>query len=225
MILAKFDSRQFMKEMNNLVEYSIGFVDGVKLGKVSLFNKMGEELKDFLANFIDANARIEPSALHHVYEWQKSGSPEARLFDIEYTISNAGLSMASTFRQSTSVKAGSETPFYDKARVMEAGVSVTVRPRKSDVLVFDADGETVFTKNPVRINNPGGAAVAGSFQRTFDMFFEKYFTQSFLRASGLMNHLSNPSVYKKDLPAGVRFGKSKGLASGFKWIANAKVGK
>lgn len=225
MIRVKFDSRQFMKDMNNVMNYSSGFLDGIQSGKAMFFHRMGQEAKRFLAEFIDANARINPASLHHVYEWQKTGSPEARLFDIEYTVSNLGLSLRSTFRQSTSIKAGSETPFYDKARVMEAGVAVTIRPRKSPVLVFEDDGQTIFTPNPVRVTNPGGEAVAGSFEKTFDMFFQKYFTQAFLKASGLLDHLSNPVVYKKDLPAGKRSGRAQGLATGFRWVSNVRAAR
>lgn len=223
MITTRFDSRQFMKDMKNVLDYSSGFLEGAQTGKTRLLHIMGEETKKFLSEFVDANARVNPETLHHVYEWYKTGSPEARLFDIDYTISNLGLSLKSTFRQSTSIKSGSGAPFYDKARVMEAGVSVKIKPRMSEVLVFEDDGQQVFTKNPVTVTSPGGAAVAGSFEKIFDMFFDNYFTQSFLRVSGMLDHLSNPVVYKLDLPAGRRAGRSKGLSTGFRWVSNVRA--
>jgi len=223
MITAKFDSRQFMKDMNNVINYSSGFLDGAQSGKAKLFHILGQESKKFLGEFIDANARVAPDTLHHVYEWYRTGSPESRLFEIDYTVSSLGLSLRSTFRQSSSIKSGSGTPFYDKARVMEAGVSVTIRPRKSTVLAFEDEGQQVFTPNPVRVNNPGGAAVAGSFENIFDSFFTNYFTQSFLRVSGILEHLNNPMIYKRDLPAGKKGGRAKGLASGFRWVANVRT--
>ena len=33
MIKVKLDSRKFMKEMNNVMKYSIGFLDGIQAGK------------------------------------------------------------------------------------------------------------------------------------------------------------------------------------------------
>jgi hypothetical protein len=161
--------------------------------------------------------------MHHVYEWYQTGSPSARLFDINFTVSNLGLSFLSGFRQSETIKAGSSEPFYDKAKIMESGMSVKIKPKRSNVLIFEVDGEEVVTSNEVRVENPGGSQVAGSFESVFDSFFTQYFTQSFLRASGLFNYLDNPIVYKKDLPAGKKGGKSVGISTGYRWIANAGV--
>jgi hypothetical protein len=223
LITTKFNSNQFLKDMNNMMQYSSGFLEGVQRGKNKMLDRIGEETKRFLADFIDSNARVNPESLHHVYEWYRTGSPEARLFDIDYTVSNLGLSLKSTFRQSTSIKLGSKTPFYDKAKVMESGASIVVRPRSSSVLVFEDDGQQVFTKNPVTVQSPGGPAVAGSFEKVFDLFFSSYFTQSFLKVSGMLDHISNPVAYKKNLPAGKRGGRNLGIATGYRWIANVRT--
>jgi hypothetical protein len=223
-IRVKFDKDgSFKKEMNNIMNYSLGFLDGVQKGKNQLMHIIGKESIEVLKEFIDANARVNPEALHHVYEWYMTGSPDARLFDLQYTVSGLGLSFKSTFSQSTSIKNGSTVPFYDKARIMENGIPVTIKPVRSPVLVFEDNGETVFTKNPVSVANPGGGAVNGSFERTFDMFFEQYFTQSFLKASGMLDYLSNPIAYKKNLEKGKRGGRAVGVTTGYRWIANVKV--
>jgi hypothetical protein len=216
-----FNSKAFKKDMNNILNYSAGFLDGIQLGKKELFQSLGKNTIELLKEFVDSNARIDPQALHHVYEWNQTGSPEARLFDIEYTVSNLGLSMKSTFSQSISVRSGSNVPFYNKASMMEYGIGVTIAPRSSGVLAFEDNGEQVFTKNPVYVSNPGGDDVQGSYERTFDNFFKNYFSQSFLRSSGFGKYLSNPSVYKKDLQKGKRSGRSQGVATGYRWIANA----
>lgn len=218
------DSRQFNKDLNNIVKYSIGFLDGAQRGKNILLDNLGKDVIEKLKEFIDSNARVNPSALHHVYEWHETGSPNARLFDINYTVSGVGLSLKSTFSQSVSVKQGSKVPFYDKAKVMEAGVTMTIAPRNSDVLVFNDGGEEVFTKKPVTVTSPGGDNVKGSYERVFDSFFEKYFTQAFLRISGIAEAISKPSIYKKNFNAGRISGRAKGLEVGYRWIANMKVG-
>jgi hypothetical protein len=210
-----------MKDMNNIMNYSIGFLDGIKLGKNELLNNIGKNTVQILQQFIDANARVNPEALHHVYEWSRTGSPDARLFDINYTVSGLGLSLKSNFRQSTSVKMGSNVPFYNKAAIMENGIGVTISPRRSEVLAFDDNGEQVFTRKPISVSNPGGDNVEGSFQRTFDDFFRNYFTQAFLSSSGIGRYLSNAEVFKKDMRSGSRIGKSKGISTGYRWIANA----
>jgi hypothetical protein len=48
---------------------------------------------------------------------------------------------------------------------MERGISVTVVPRSAQALAFEDNGEQVFTKQPVTIDNPGGSQVAGGFER------------------------------------------------------------
>lgn len=222
-MITRFDSKQFMKDMNNIVEYSIGFLDGIQGGKKVFLDNLGRETVMVLKEFIDLNAQVDPAMLHHVYEWYQTGSPDARLYDIDYTVSNLGLSFKSSFRQSHTVKDGSRTPFYDKARIIEEGIPVVIRPKISDVLVFDENGETVFTKNPIVVENPGGTAAQGGFENVMSMFFNQYFKQSFLRTTGLDVYLKNPKVYKTNMAAGKRSGKSAGYATGFKWIANAVI--
>ena len=106
---------------------------------------------------------------------------------------------------------------------MEKGIPVTITPKKR-VLAFNVGGETVFTPNSVTVNNPGGNEVQGSFENTVDEFIRFYFKQSFLRASGIYDYISKPVLYKKELKAGARLGKSQGFQTGFKWIANVKIG-
>jgi len=223
-MITTFNSNQFKKDMNNIINYSIGFLDGVHKGKKVFLKTLGMETVEVMKEFIDSNARVNPEMLHHIYEWSLTGSPEARLYDISYTVSNLGLSFKSSFSQSKSIKDGSRTPFYDKARIMENGIPVTIRPKAAQVLAFDDNGETVFTRGPIEVLNPGGTQVEGGFEKTFDMFFNRYFSQAFLRTSGIARYLENPQVYKKDLPAGKNLGRSKGIATGYRWIANAGLG-
>lgn len=219
-----FDSKQFKKEMTNIVDYSIGFLEGVQRGKTVFLKSLGMETVEVMKEFIDSNARVNPEMLHHIYEWNQTGSPGARLYDISYTTSNLGLSFRSSFSQSTSVKNGSRVPFYDKARIMEQGIPVVIKPKMAQALVFDDNGETVFTKSPVRVDNPGGVEAQGGFEKVFDMFFNRYFSQAFLRVSGVAKYLENPEVYRKDMKAGKTMGKTKGISTGYRWIANAGVG-
>jgi hypothetical protein len=162
--------------------------------------------------------------LHHIYEWNQTGSPNARLYEISYTVSSLGLSFKSSFSQSLSIKDGSRTPFYDKARIIENGIPVVIRPKTAQVLAFENNGETVFTKGPITVENPGGTAAQGGFEKVLDMFFNKYFSQAFLRVSGIAQYIENPQIYKKNLQAGKRVGRSHGVSTGYRWIANAGLG-
>jgi hypothetical protein len=218
------NSKQFESQVGNIIKYSMGFLDGVQKGKSVFLKNLGAGTIQAMAAYVDVSAKGNPNALHHVYEWYQTGSPSARLFDIDYTVSNLGLTFNSKFRQSRTLKEDSNVPFYNKASIMENGIPVTITPKKSSVLVFEQGGETIFTKNPVTVRNPGGEYVAGSFERTIDEFILKYFKQSFLRASGIYDYIKKPVLYKKNFKAGSKLGKSKGVDTGFRWIANAKIG-
>lgn len=220
-MIARFDDKQFFREMNNIVEYSMGFIDGVRDGKKKFLDSIGASTIETLKNYIDTMARVDEQMLHHVYEWNKTGSPEARLFDINYVVKGNGLSISSSFRQSSSVKSGSKVPFYDKARIMESGIPVTIRPKMAQALSFESNGETVFTKSPVSVSDPGGQAVQGGFEKTFDRFFEVYFTQAFLYSSGIAEYLKNPVAFKANLQSGKTGGRAAGRRVGYNWIAKA----
>jgi len=219
----KVNDKKFKQDMNNIMEYSFGFLEGIERGKTAMYKNLGPEVVELASQFIDANARMNPETLHHVYEWYNTGSPNARLFDIDYAISGAGLTFGSKFKQSQSIKDGSRVPFYNKAAIMESGVSVTIKPKKADALRFEADGDIVYTKNEVVVDNPGGNP-AGQFENVVDMFFSTYFKQTFFRVTGLDKHFKNPSIYKKNLKNGKSQGRSAGIKTGFQWVASAGVG-
>jgi hypothetical protein len=222
-MLLTTSTKSFEKQLDNIIKYSSGFLDGVQKGKTSFLKALGQATITSMAQYVDAQARSNPSALHHIYEWNRVGSPSARLFDLQYTISNLGLSIGGTFSQSRTVKDDSNVPFYDKAKIMEKGIPVTITPKKR-VLAFEVGGNTVFTPNSVTVNNPGGNEVQGSFENTVDEFIRFYFKQSFLRASGIYDYIKKPVLYKKEFKSGSKLGRSKGFQTGFRWIANVKIG-
>jgi hypothetical protein len=222
-VKVNLNSASFEKTLQNVVNYSFGFLEGAQNGKRVMLDNLGKGTIEALNQYIDAMARGDQAALHHVYEWYQTGSPAGRLFDLQYTVSNAGLSLKSSFRQSTTVAENSNEPFYNKARIMEEGITVTISPKRK-ALVFEEGGETIFVSRPITINNPGGTAVEGSYERVFDSFFKNYFTQAFLKASGLFEYISKPVLYKKNIAAGSKGGRQVGKKVGYTWIANAKVG-
>jgi hypothetical protein len=219
-MLVKFDTRAFDQKMSQFVDYSIGFIEGVESGKSDFMKEFGRGIIAGLSQWMDSHARSNPQALHHVYEWYRTGSPEARLFNITSSANAGGIQITSTFRQSKTLQKDAKEPFYNKAQVMESGQPITIKPKK-DLLVFNINGEPVFTRKEVTVVSPGGRQVAKSYEKTFDEFFQNYFTQSFLKASGLLNYLEDVSVYKTNLKNG---GKSVGKQTGYRWILNAKVG-
>jgi hypothetical protein len=222
-MLVRLNTKLFQKQLDNMVDYSFGFLEGAEDGKKIFLDSLARGTIEGLKLYIDAMARGNPQALHHVYEWYQTGNRGQRLFDIEYKVTSRGISIDSKFRQSKSIQSGSYEPFYNKAKIMEDGVPVVIRPKGNKPLVFENNGTLVYTKKPIVNQFPGGREVKGSYEQTFDTFITRYFAQSFLTVTGLYDYLSNPQIYKKNFRAGVKAGKSVGQSTGFRWITNAKV--
>lgn len=221
MIPVTLDMKELQIDMQNIINYSEGFFQGVEQGRTEFLKNLGIATIESLKEFIDSNARLNPEALHHVYEWYQIGSPNARLFNITFSNSNSQMFFKSHFSQSRSVQDGAGVPFSNKAEIMELGKSVVVKPRGQNPLVFEDNGETVFTKTPVTIDSPGGRYVEGSYEQVFNQFFASYFTQAFLRSSGIIEYIQNPKVFKYSLPAGKKGGRSVGVKVGYDWMAKA----
>jgi len=130
-----------------MVDYSFGFLEGAESGKKIFLDNLAKGTVEGLKLYIDAMARGNPQALHHVYEWYQAGNRGQRLFDIEYRVTSLGISIDSKFRQSKSIQSGSYEPFYNKAKIMEEGIPVVIKPKNSNVLVFDGFMNTYFAQS------------------------------------------------------------------------------
>lgn len=216
LLTARFDSRDLVKKIKNSVSYSKGFLDGVNMQTINFNQQLGEFTVDILNKYIDAKARSNPAALHHVYEWDRVGNESARLFEINSSASKNVIKFTGKFLPSKTISPTSSEPFTDKANVMENAIAITIEPRNSDVLAFEADGEMVFTRNSIYIEHPGGDEVAGSFGEVIDDFFTTYFTNAFLEP--LMKELSTPTEYTQSFAAGTRSGASVGVKAGKKYL-------
>jgi hypothetical protein len=224
MIAVKFDSTKFLQEMTNIVKYSEGFIEGAQAGKVKLLDGLAADLSEVIKSYIDSNARVNPQMLHHIYEWHQIGQPGARLFDINYIVSNNGISFNGTLSQSRSIKDGSNVPFYNKATIMENGIPVTIKPKTASALRFEQDGNVYYVRGSVNVNNPGGIQAQDGFREMFDSFFRNPMTQSFLVSSGIKRYLETPKIYKANLAKGKRGGRAVGYETGMKWMSNAAGG-
>lgn len=222
MISVSFDDKLFMREMSNILQYATGFIDGAQKAKPIMMKNLGYKIKEVLYAYIDAMARMEPQRLHHVYEWYKVGSPESRLYDLDCTVSGVGLTISYTLSQSKTVRNGSNVPFYNKATIMENGTPVTIKPKNAQALVFDQDGKTIFTRQPVHVTEPGGPAVHGAFAETLKVFFDSYLSQTMLDVTGIRGQLQDMSDFKNAFSGAKTGGYSLGLETGMKWIS--KVG-
>lgn len=222
MFKVKIDSKEINRILNNTVSYSYGFLDGIDMEQIVFNQQLGELIADALSKYIDAQARANPSALHHVYEWNRVGNQGARLFDIKAVASKRVITFSGKFLPSKSVSDTSSQPFVDKANIMENAIGITIEPSADGVLAFEDDGEMYFSATSVYIAHPGGDAVAGSFGRVVDEFFLSYLTNALLKT--LISDLSTADEYTKFFAAGTRSGAGPGIKAGKQYLNISGVG-
>lgn len=178
-----------------------------------MFNKIifDQIEKDFGA-YIDAQARMKPKSLHHVYEWKQVGMPEARLFKLK-KIPSEGLKITIDFEFLLSKTAVPNNHskrryvFENKANVMEEGIPVVVAPKYAQRIVFDTGlGYTVYMPKgaSVTIRRPGGVAAKKSFQSTYKRFFASQLVSESIKRSGF-HQIFNMKVGKAlQLPSEIK---------------------
>ena len=158
--------------------------------------------------------------LHHVYEWGRVGDPEARLFKLKEVLKGDGAIITADFLQSDTPAENTDAVFYNKAEVMEEGITVEINEVDADALFFVVDGEEFFRVGPITIANPGGPEVRGSFVKAFEEFYNTYFDNVYLKAIKFYDHIENMNEYYKNFPAAMKSGNpsSMGRRTSLSWI-------
>lgn len=167
--------------------------------------------KDF-GEYMDAQARIKPRSLHHVYEWKKAGNAQARLFKLNM-IDTPGISFKVDFEFKPSKspvpskKSRRRHVFINKASVMEAGMPLIIAPRAAERLVFETDTGTVFMPKgaSVTVKRPGGSGVKNQFTLYYSRWFSGDLVNQSIKRSGfqqifnlaMSKSLKLPSVIKR----------------------------
>lgn len=128
--------------------------------------------------YVDHVAKIDPYRYHHIYEFDKVGMKNSRLFqskivngDITYTLIEASLPNREGY------------PFPQKAFVMEAGEPITIRSQRGVPLVYEIDGE-VRASEESYVKSPGGPFVGGAFNQIFEEFFKSNLPEKALKEFG-----------------------------------------
>lgn len=174
--------------------------------KEVIFNQIE---KDF-AEYVDAQARIKPRSLHHVYEWNKIGEPGSRLFKLNrLNAEGLGFSMTYQFLPSktfASAEGSRRHVFVEKASVMEAGMPLKIAPRHSKRLVFETNGYTVFMPEgaSVMVKRPGGAGVKNSFMMTYSKFFKSNLVNLSIKRSGFQQLFNRSMSRALNIPAEIK---------------------
>jgi hypothetical protein len=162
-------------------------------------------------NYIDAKARTNPKSLHHVYEWNKTGSKGSRLFKLK-EFDEYGLSFKITYEfleSKTNVPSGrsrKKYKFANKAFVMENGIPVRIAPATAKRLVFEVDGYTVFMPKGVSVvvSKPGGGKATGRFRIAYAQFFTGQLVNESIRRSGFQNIFNAGMNKAVSVPSGIK---------------------
>ena len=165
--------------------------------------------KDF-GLYIDAQARLKPKSLHHVYEWNKQGNSNSRLFKLKM-IPSQELSFKITYdlldSKSFVPHSGKRRHvFVKKASVMEAGMPLKIAPRYSQRLVFDVNGYTVYMPKgaSVTVLRPGGASVKNEFKSQYGVFFKGQLVNQAIKKSGFQNIFNQAISRSLKVPASIK---------------------
>lgn len=172
---------------------------------------MFDQIETDFGNYIDALARSKPKSLHHVYEWKKTGNKTARLFKLK-KINQDGLSFKIDyeFLPSRSMVPASASNrrhmFINKASVMEAGNPLVIRPKSSDRLVFQVNGETVFMPKgaAVTVKRPGGSAARNQFTLAHSRFFSGTLVNDSIKRSGFQRIFNSSMTKALRVPSSIK---------------------
>ena len=171
---------------------------------------ISDQIETDFGLYLDAQARSKPKALHHVYEWKKTGDAKSRLFKLK-SYNQHGLSFQITyeFLQSKSnvpSKRGlRKYKFANKAFVMENGIPVTISPKAAQRLVFEVNGYTVFMPKgaSVTVSKPGGGGATHQFRLAYSRFFRGNLVGDSIRRSGFQKLFNLKMSKALKVPAGI----------------------
>ena len=219
----KINSKEAMKVLNNVVNYSEGFLKESKARESYVASKLASTSITAFYEYLDVVARTNPGMLHHVYEWGEVGNPAARLVELKKVLAGKKAEVVSDFLQSTSIPENGSEPFWNKAEVMEEGITVQINEVSAQALFFQVDGEEFFRTGPIVIENPGGEQVRGSFVRAFEEFYNNYFDQVYLRSIRFYDHFTKSREFESGFNSAVRSGNASsiGRKTALSWIINA----
>ena len=172
-----------------------------------LFNELDKEF----GLYVDAKARTKPKSLHHVYEWERTGNSESRLFKLNLMESSTlSFKLDYEFKISKTYSGNSTSKkkykFPNKAFIMENSIPVTISPRSSRRLVFKINDFTIFMPEgaSVKVANPGGKASTNQFTLSYSHFFSGPLAGQAIKKSGFVKLFGSAMSKALSAPSGIK---------------------
>jgi len=161
----------FTKKVFSLTKYDSSLLAGVHSGANKALIQLGAArlVTRYFEHLVDAKARVNPGALHHVYEFDMAGKKDARLFESKFVPTSKGTVIMFSFKKAKKPNREGYM-FYQKADIMESGKTVIIKPKNKKHLRYTlSNGKIIITSKPSVVTNPGGD-VAGNFNSEFKNF-------------------------------------------------------
>lgn len=169
------------------------FAEGTdsEISREVLYRDVVKTLEFNLGGYVDRKAVNYPAKLHHVYEWERVGEPDARLWAMVPRSDGKRLTVGYTFLPSKTyvpikegLQPGSKHIYTNKAAMMESGKPVFVKPLPGNryIKFIPKSGSIVFSTG-VYIRNSGGYQVNQGFQGTFFSYFRTGYGSRVFNAS------------------------------------------
>lgn len=178
----------------------------------ALSNAATKKIVNYFEQYYDNLARRDAYLYQHVYEFEKSGDSNFRLFKPQIKSTQKTSTLQYKFLDAKLPNKNGYL-FQKKASVMEFGIPVTIKPKKSDVLVFDINDETIFTKKNILVQNPGGK-VSGNFNSALEKYMNSE-GQNILFTSGFNDKIIfNMTINHEQIAKKIQSGHLNGIVMG-----------
>jgi len=154
-------------------------------------------IKNYFNEYMDSNSRQNSKAYHHVYEFNKVGERNSRLFKATVTDTVDGAVLSFNFTQARNPnKQGYAFP--NKAEVMENGETLIINPKRGKYLKYRLEDGRFVTSTQSVVENPGGDYVQGSFEAAFKNFTQTQGVQV-LQRFGFFKRIERGIIEKRRL--------------------------
>lgn len=153
-------------------------------------------IKNYFEAYMDSRAKQNYAQYHHIYEFDKVGNKNARLF--KGTVASNPNGATITFNFTAAKEPNREGyAFPMKAEVMEKNDPVLIKPKRKKHLKYIFKNRWIVSSQSV-VMNPGGPMVAGSFEKTFNNFMKTQ-GQTVLQKFGFFKRIELNLISKRRL--------------------------
>lgn len=152
-------------------------------------------IKNYFDQYIDQRAKQMNKAYHHIYEFNKTGDSNARLFKANVTSTLDSAVITYNFIPAKEPNDYGYN-FPDKATIMEEGKTLVITPKRGKYLKYTLDDGRFVTSEKSIVTEPGGPLVQGSFENTFIQFMATT-GQTLLEKFGFFKYIERGIIEKR----------------------------